>query len=183
MRNLVGVIGFEPTTPSSRTRCAISYSPFRFVDSRSLLADTFRSRRWMIPAPSHRDTTWSGELAISPLRFGDDGGRSADDQRTILRPVPRSQSPQQAKNASIYSHFPRAQARPSIGAERSSAAFIFSRWGVFLGSSKETLGFNIQVEKPIFKQAGQSRSYGGLADTADASNEYVHVAALAPFAM
>jgi len=34
----------------------------------------------------------SGKLAISPLRFGDDGGRSADEQRTILRPVPRSQS-------------------------------------------------------------------------------------------
>jgi hypothetical protein len=43
--------------------------------------------------------------------------------------------------------------------------------------SKETLGFNIQVEKPICKQAGQSRSYDGLADTADASNEYAHLAA------
>ena len=43
--------------------------------------------------------------------------------------------------------------------------------------SKETLGFNIQVEKPIFKEAGQSRAYSGLADTADASEEYAHVAA------
>src|ERR1700730_2031949 len=39
-------------------------------------------------APSPR----SGELAISPLRFGGDGCRSADDQRTILGPVPCSLS-------------------------------------------------------------------------------------------
>jgi hypothetical protein len=42
---------------------------------------------------------------------------------------------------------------------------------------KETLGFNIQVEKPIFKEAGQSHAYSGLADTADAGEEYAHVAA------
>jgi hypothetical protein len=35
----------------------------------------------------------SGELAISPYDSGDDGCRSADDQRTILRPVPCSRFP------------------------------------------------------------------------------------------
>jgi hypothetical protein len=44
--------------------------------------------------------------------------------------------------------------------------------------SEETFDFNIQVEKPIFKEAGQSRTYGGLADTTDASKEYSHVATL-----
>jgi hypothetical protein len=42
--------------------------------------------------------------------------------------------------------------------------------------SEETLGFNVQVEKPIFKEAGQSRAYSGLADAADASEEYAHAA-------
>jgi hypothetical protein len=42
--------------------------------------------------------------------------------------------------------------------------------------SEETLGFNIQVEKPIFKQASQLRAYSGLADAADASEKYTHVA-------
>jgi hypothetical protein len=35
-----------------------------------------------------------GELAISPYDSGDDSCRSADDQRTILRPIPRSRFPQ-----------------------------------------------------------------------------------------
>jgi hypothetical protein len=39
-------------------------------------------------------TPRSGELAISPYDLGDDGCRSADDQRTILRPVPCSGFPQ-----------------------------------------------------------------------------------------
>jgi len=43
------------------------------------------SRRGFDPA-----TPRSGELAISPYDSGDDGCRSADDQRTILRPVPCS---------------------------------------------------------------------------------------------
>ena len=41
---------------------------------------------------------------------------------------------------------------------------------------EETLGFNIQVEKPIFKQASQLLAYSGLADAADASEKYSHVA-------
>ena len=44
--------------------------------------------------------------------------------------------------------------------------------------SEEALDFDIQVEKPIFKEAGQSRAYGGLADTTDASKKYSHVANL-----
>jgi hypothetical protein len=42
--------------------------------------------------------------------------------------------------------------------------------------SEETLGFSIQVEKAIFKETSQLRAYSGLADTADASEEYAHVA-------
>lgn len=42
--------------------------------------------------------------------------------------------------------------------------------------SEETLGFNIQVEKPVFKEASQLCAYSGLAYTADASEEYAHVA-------
>jgi hypothetical protein len=41
--------------------------------------------------------------------------------------------------------------------------------------SEETLGFSIQVEKPIFKEASQLYPYSGLADTANASEEYAHV--------
>jgi len=44
------------------------------------------------------------------------------------------------------------------------------------GRSEETLDFNIQVEKPIFKDASQLRAYSGFADTADASEEYSHLA-------
>jgi hypothetical protein len=40
--------------------------------------------------------------------------------------------------------------------------------------SEETLDFDIQVEKAIFETAGQSRAYGGFADTADACEEYTH---------
>ena len=40
--------------------------------------------------------------------------------------------------------------------------------------SEETLDFDIQVEKAIFEKAGQSRAYGGFADTADAGEEYAH---------
>lgn len=42
--------------------------------------------------------------------------------------------------------------------------------------SEETLDFNIQVEKPILKQASQLLAYSGLADAADASEKYTHVA-------
>ena len=42
--------------------------------------------------------------------------------------------------------------------------------------SEETLCFNVQVEKPILKQGGQLRPQRGLADTADSSEEYAHVA-------
>jgi hypothetical protein len=41
---------------------------------------------------------------------------------------------------------------------------------------EETLGFNVQVEKPIFKETSEFCAYCGLADTADASEEYAHVA-------
>ena len=47
------------------------------------------SRRGFDPA-----TPRSEELAISPYDSGDDSCRSADDQRTILRPVPCSRFPQ-----------------------------------------------------------------------------------------
>jgi hypothetical protein len=38
------------------------------------------------------------------------------------------------------------------------------------------LGFNIQVEEPNLKQASQLRAYSCLADAADASEKYAHVA-------
>jgi hypothetical protein len=41
---------------------------------------------------------------------------------------------------------------------------------------EEAFDFNIQVEKPIFKQASQLLAYSGLADAADASEKYSHVA-------
>jgi hypothetical protein len=41
---------------------------------------------------------------------------------------------------------------------------------------EETLDFNIQVEKPIVKEASQLCAYRGLADTADASEKYAPVA-------
>ena len=47
------------------------------------------SRRGFDPA-----TPRSGELAISPYDSGGDSCRSADDQRTILGPVPYSRSPE-----------------------------------------------------------------------------------------
>jgi hypothetical protein len=47
------------------------------------------SRRWVRPGgPTRRHAV--GELAISPYYSGDDGCRSADDQGTILAPVPCS---------------------------------------------------------------------------------------------
>ena len=59
---LVGVIGFEPTTPSSRTRCATSHRPFRlWTLSRSLLADNFR-----LMALDHRGPRQSDLWSASP---------------------------------------------------------------------------------------------------------------------
>jgi hypothetical protein len=43
---------------------------------------------------------------------------------------------------------------------------------------EETLGFDIQVEKTTFKETSQLCPYGGLANTADASEEYAHAAML-----
>jgi hypothetical protein len=43
---------------------------------------------------------------------------------------------------------------------------------------EETLGFNIQVAKTTVKEASQLSPYGGLANTADASEEYTHAAML-----
>jgi hypothetical protein len=43
---------------------------------------------------------------------------------------------------------------------------------------EEALGFDIQVEKTTFKEAGQLCPYGGLANTANASEEYAHDAML-----
>jgi len=42
--------------------------------------------------------------------------------------------------------------------------------------SEETLGFNIQIEKPTFKEPSQLCANSGLADTTDTSEEYAHVA-------
>ena len=44
--------------------------------------------------------------------------------------------------------------------------------------SKETLYFNIQVEKPIIEEPGESCADGGLADAADTGEKYAHVATL-----
>lgn len=41
---------------------------------------------------------------------------------------------------------------------------------------EEALGFNVQVEKTILKESSQLCAYCGLAYTADASEEYAHVA-------
>jgi hypothetical protein len=43
---------------------------------------------------------------------------------------------------------------------------------------EETLGFNIQVAKTTVKEASQLCPYGGLANTADASEEYTPAAML-----
>ena len=40
--------------------------------------------------------------------------------------------------------------------------------------AEETLDFAIQVEKAIFEKASQSCAYGGVADTAEASEAYTH---------
>jgi hypothetical protein len=62
-------------------------------------------------------TPRSGELAISPYDPGDDSCRSADDQPTILWPVPCSRFPQQVENAEhLHTLLHQAQAHPSIGA-------------------------------------------------------------------
>jgi hypothetical protein len=42
--------------------------------------------------------------------------------------------------------------------------------------SEETLDFDIQVEKPILKESSHLRAYSGLADTANAGEDYAHVA-------
>jgi hypothetical protein len=42
------------------------------------------------------------------------------------------------------------------------------------GRSEESLDFDVQVEKPTLEKASQLCAYGGLADTADASEEYTH---------
>ena len=44
--------------------------------------------------------------------------------------------------------------------------------------SEETLYFNIQVEKSIIEEVRQFGAYSGLADAADTSEEYAHVAIL-----
>ena len=40
--------------------------------------------------------------------------------------------------------------------------------------SEEMFGFDVQVEKPMFKNAGKVCPDGGLADAADTSEEYTH---------
>ena len=42
--------------------------------------------------------------------------------------------------------------------------------------SEETLDFDIQIEKPTIQQVGKSRAYGSLANAADTSEKYPHVA-------
>jgi hypothetical protein len=76
-RKLVGVAGFEPATPSSRTRCAASYRPFcLWTLSRSLLADNFRlmaldrccprqSALWSASPSVDLPFCWSGQTETS----------------------------------------------------------------------------------------------------------------------
>jgi hypothetical protein len=41
--------------------------------------------------------------------------------------------------------------------------------------SEKTFDFSVEVEKPIFKKTGKMCTYRGLADAADAADEYTHV--------
>ena len=77
---LVGVAGFEPATPSSRTRCATSHRPFRlWTLSRSLLADNFRLMALDRRGPRQSDLWSASPSGKSPFLLV----RSDRDQHVI----------------------------------------------------------------------------------------------------
>jgi hypothetical protein len=107
-------LAVQPRNVATQTEGSIIYALGHVLREKITIRNgrVLDSRRGFDPA-----TPRSGELAISPYDLGDDGCRSADDQRTILRPVPRSRFPQWVENAKhLHTLLHQAQAHPSIGA-------------------------------------------------------------------
>jgi hypothetical protein len=84
-------LAVQPRNVATQTEASIIYALGHMLREKITIRNgrVLDSRRGFDPA-----TPRSGELAISPYDSGDDGCRSADDQRTILRPVPCSRFPQ-----------------------------------------------------------------------------------------